>query len=57
MAFAQLTDPELLRDIKAYLRIFSPKLYHAGFRCKRISRNTLANANRVRPYQIYGKAQ
>ena len=53
MAFAQLTGRESLRDIEACLRTFAPKLYHAGFRCKRISRNTLANANRVRPWQIY----
>ena len=53
MAFAQLTGRESLRDIEACLRTFGSKLYHAGFRCKRISRNTLANANRVRPWQIY----
>ena len=53
MAFAQLTDRESLRDIEVCLRTFGPKLYHAGFRCKRISRNTLANANQVRPWQIY----
>ena len=53
MAFAQLTGRESLRDIEACLRTFGPKLYHAGFRCKRISRNTLANANRIRPWRIY----
>ena len=53
MVFAQLTGRESLRDIEACLRTFAPKLYHAGFRCKRISRNTLANANRVRPWRIY----
>ena len=53
MAFAQLTGRESLRDIEACLRAFGPKLYHAGFRCKRIARNTLANANSVRPWQIY----
>ena len=53
MAFAQLTTRESLRDIEVCLRTFGPKLYHAGFRCERISRNTLANANRVRPWQIY----
>jgi len=53
MAFAQLTGRESLRDIEACLRTFGPKLYHAGFRCKRISRNTLANANKVRPWQIH----
>ena len=53
MAFAQLTARESLRDIEACLRTFGSKLYHAGFRCKRISRNTLANANQVRPWRIY----
>jgi len=53
MAFAQLTGRESLRDIEVCLRTFGSKLYHAGFRCKRISRNTLANANRVRSWQIY----
>ena len=53
MAFAQLTARESLRDIEACLRTFGPKLYHAGFRCKRISRNTLANANQTRPWRIY----
>jgi hypothetical protein len=53
IAFAQLTGRESLRDIEACLRIFGPKLYHAGFRCKRISRNTLANANQIRPWEIY----
>ena len=53
MAFAQLTGRESLRDIEVCLRTFGPKLYHAGFRCQRVSRNTLANANRVRPWQIY----
>jgi len=53
MAFAQLTSRESLRDIEACLRAFGPKLYHAGFRSKQISRNTLANANKIRPWQIY----
>ena len=53
MAFAQLTGRESLRDIEVSLRIFGSKLYHAGFRSKQISRNTLANANQTRPWQIY----
>ena len=53
MAFAQLTGRESLRDIEACLRTFGPKLYHAGFRCKRIARNTLSNANRIRSWRIY----
>ncbi|RPI60963.1 MAG: IS4 family transposase [Planctomycetaceae bacterium] len=53
MAFAQLTGRESLRDIEACLQTFGSKLYHAGFRCTRIPRNTLANANQVRPWQMY----
>ena len=53
MAFAQLTARESLRDIEVNLRAQSARLYHMGFRCKTISRNTLSNANAVRPWQIY----
>ena len=45
MAFAQLTYRESLRDIEISLRAQSKRLYHMGFRCQTISRNTLANAN------------
>ncbi|MBC3907712.1 IS4 family transposase [Undibacterium umbellatum] len=53
MAFAQLTYRESLRDIEVNLRAQSHRLYHMGFRCATISRNTLANANATRPWQIY----
>src|SRR3989304_8548532 len=53
MAFAQLTARESLRDIEVNLRVQSARLYHMGFRCKTISRNTLSNANAVRPWQMY----
>ena len=53
MAFAQLTCRESLRDIEVNLRAQAARLYHMGFRCKTISRNTLANANATRPWQIY----
>ena len=53
LAFAQLTGRESLRDIEINLRAQSKHLYHLGFRCKTISRNTLANANRVRPWQVF----
>ena len=53
MTFAQLTYRESLRDIEINLRAQSKRLYHLGFRCKTISRNTLANANATRPWQIY----
>jgi transposase len=52
MAFAQLTYRESLRDIETCLRALQPKLYHAGFRSM-VARNTLANANRQRDWQIY----
>ena len=52
MAFAQLTYREGLRDIEACLRVANKKLYHMGFRGL-VSRNTLANANRVRDWRIY----
>jgi len=53
MAFAQMTFRESLRDIEINLRAQSARLYHMGFRCKTISRNTLANANATRPWQMY----
>jgi hypothetical protein len=53
MSFAQLTYRESLRDIEINLRAQAPRLYHMGFRCSTISRNTLANANATRPWQIY----
>jgi hypothetical protein len=52
MAFAQLTYRESLRDIEACLRAQQNKLYHMGIRGG-ISRNTLANANKVRDWRIY----
>ena len=52
MAFAQLTFRESLRDIEACLATQSRRLYHLGFRSP-VARNTLANANAVRPWQIY----
>src|SRR5882724_10377508 len=52
LAFAQLTFRESLRDIETCLRAVGPKLYHAGFRGK-ISRSTLADANRVHDWRIF----
>jgi hypothetical protein len=52
MAFAQLTYRESLRDIEACLRSQQSKLYHMGIRAQ-VSRNTLANANKVRDWRIY----
>ena len=53
MAFAQLTDRSSLRSIESTLRVNGQLLYHMGFRCETVSRNTLANANETRPWQIY----
>jgi IS4 transposase len=52
MAFAQLTFRESLRDIVTCLEAVGSKLYHAGFR-SRVSRSTLADANRVHDWRIY----
>lgn len=52
LSFAQLTFRESLRDIETCLRAMDTKLYHAGFRA-RISRSTLADANRRHDWRIY----
>jgi len=52
LGFAQLTFRESLRDIETCLRALEPKLYHAGFR-GRVSRSTLADANRAHDWRIY----
>jgi len=52
MAFAQLTYRESLRDIQTCLRVSERKLYRMGIRGK-VSRNTLANANKTRDWRIY----
>jgi hypothetical protein len=52
MAFAQLTYRESLRDIETCLRAVQTKWYHPGLRGG-VSRNNLANANRVRDWRIY----
>lgn len=53
MAFAPLTYRKSLRDIEINSRAQAKRLYHMGLRCKSVSRNTLANANATRPWQIY----
>ena len=52
LAFAQLTFRESLRDIETCLRAVPTKLYHAGIR-GRVSRSTLADANREHDWRIY----
>jgi len=55
MIYAQLTSPEGLRGIEITLRANQQSFYHMGFRCATVSRNTLANANEVRPWQIWAE--
>lgn len=52
MAFAQLTHRESLRDIETCLNAQARKLQHMGI-SSGVSRNTLANANKVRDWRIY----
>ena len=52
MAFAQLTYRESLRDIETCLRAQSHKLPHMGI-VNGVSRNTLANSNKMRNWRIY----
>ena len=54
MAFAQLAYRESLRDIEVGLRAQRNKLYHMGIRGK-VSRNTLANANKQRDWRIHAE--
>lgn len=53
MAFAQLSARQSLRDIELNLAARSRDLYRMGFRCTAVARNTLANANATRPWQLY----
>jgi hypothetical protein len=53
MAYAQLTGRQSLRDIEANLRAERPNWFHMGLRCKEIARSTLANANKVRPWEVF----
>ena len=53
MFFAQLAFRESLRGIEASLNYSPISLYHMGFRCHKISRNTLAKANENRNWKIY----
>jgi len=55
MLFAQLTLRSGLRGIEATLRANESLLYHMGFRCETISRNTLSNANEVRDWRIWAE--
>ena len=52
LAFGQLTFRESLRDIETCLRAVQGKLYHSGIR-SRISRSTLADANRTHDWRIF----
>lgn len=54
MAFAQLTYRESLRDIEICLKAMRKKLYHMGIRSP-VPRSTLADANDLRDWRIYGE--
>lgn len=54
MTFAQITYRESLRDIEACLRALGDGLYHMGIR-GRVSRSTLADANKKRDWRIYAE--
>jgi Transposase DDE domain/Domain of unknown function (DUF4372) len=53
LSFAQLTGRESLRDIEANLRIHRHRWFHMGLRCQGVARNTLANANSTRPWEVF----
>src|SRR5437899_5326088 len=44
---------ESSRDFESCFPALHPRLYHMGFRCPQVSRNTLANANEQRDWRIY----
>jgi len=52
MSFAQFSYRESLRDIEYCLESISSKLYHCGIKT-RVTRSTLADANRDRDWSIY----
>lgn len=51
LLYAQATGKESLRDIEIGLRVQGKSLYHLGIR--NVARNTLAHANKNRPYEVY----
>jgi len=54
MAYAQLTYRDSLRDTVICLNTFPEKLYHMGIHAK-VSRSTLAHANKTRDWRIYAE--
>ena len=52
MYFDQLTYRKSLRNIEVNLCTHAKRLYHMSFQCQTVSRNTLANANTTRLWQI-----
>ena len=52
MSFAQFSYRESLRDIEYCLESIGSKLYHCGIKT-RVTRSTLADANRERNWKIY----
>lgn len=52
-SFAQPIARESLRDIEINLGVQRQHFYWLGFRCETVSRNTLSNANRVQPSEVF----
>jgi hypothetical protein len=51
LLYAQATEKDSLRDIETSLLVEHKKWYHLGL--KTVARNTLSNANKKRPAQVY----
>lgn len=52
LVYAQLSGAKSLREIEAALSSHATKLYHLGG--EDVSRSTLADANALRPWQVFG---
>ena len=52
LIYAQLSGAKSLREIEAALTSHASKLYHLGG--EEVSRSTLADANALRPWQVFG---
>jgi hypothetical protein len=55
MSFAQLTLRDGLRGIQETLAANKDCLYHMGFQCEAVPRNTLAKANESRSWKIWAE--
>lgn len=53
LLFAQLSGAVSLREIETAMSSHAARLYHLG--AKEVSRSTLADANALRPHQVFGE--